>query len=401
MMQVQFGDTIYTGFTSVEATRDVESIASDFTIYATTLQGGVFPVQRAQKTIIFVDDTPILTGWVDKIKIDYSGGSTNLQHNITVTGRDKNQDLVDSMLDSKTQLSTPISLIAIIQNVLSYIGMTDTKIINNAGDIPSFTNSEIVTGYLAQNAYEFLDQYCIKRQVIMTSDGNGNIVLTNGQGTSSSAAAIMQLNGQNNNILEGNVEYDDTKRFNRYIVRSQANNAAPDPIASLDDDDPTSAPSTQNKAIVSVKGEATDDTVRKSRVLSINADVSSNVSDTVNRAQWEMQMRNARAINYQCTVQGHRQNGSTGDIWAPLQTIRVIDDFCGLDDNYLIRKVKYTWKLMSEGDGGAITTLDIVPLDTFTLMASQERRRMRKRKPKKGVKYFSDTELNKILYGTN
>lgn len=403
MMQVQFDDIIYTGFTAIECTIDVESLSADFKIYASTLQGGVFPVKRMQKTIIYVDNTPILTGYIDTIEIDYSCTKDSIQHNITVTGRNKLQDLVDSSIDSKIQLNTPATLITIIQTVLNFIGLTDVKIINNAGDIDPFGTDELISGYLAQNAFDFLDEYCAKRQVLMTSDGLGNIVLTTGQGVQTDGVALMQLNGTTNNIKEAHVKYDDSKRFYKYTVRSQANNAAPDASASLSlsDDDPEATVSDQNKNIVSVKGEAFDTGVRTSRIMSFNADISSNVSDSVDRAQWEKSIRQARAINYNCIVNGHRQQITEGLIWTPLQIIRVEDDFCGLDDSYIIRKVKYTWSLMSQESGGAITNIDVVPVDTYTLMSAQERRRLRKRKRKKGLAQATQSEINQVLFGVD
>src|SRR5690348_1952243 len=103
VMQVQFGDTLYTGFESIQATKDIESLCGDYTIKCTTIEGGVFPAQRMQKCIVYIDQTPINTGYIDKIQGDYSASETNLQHNIIITGRDKTQDIVDSTLDSHTE----------------------------------------------------------------------------------------------------------------------------------------------------------------------------------------------------------------------------------------------------------------------------------------------------------
>jgi prophage tail gpP-like protein len=379
MIQVQLSNKVYTGFVDIEVIRDIETLASTFRFSASTLEGGSFPISRGESCNIIVDGETVLTGYVDKISVRYMKNT----HTIEVSGRDRTSDIIDSTIDGTVELSTPISLENIISKTLGSIGYTGFKIINNAGSIDDFQKTQMVSGTIGETAFDFLDSYCANRQVLLTTDGLGNIVLTRGAGIASPANLQNLLNGTENNIFESSVDYDDEKRFNKYIIKAQGNTAA---IASTGS---TVAP----KDLVSIKGESTDSDVRTSRLCVLNATKVSNISDAVNRAQWERDIRRARAIQYNPSVNGHSITG-TKTVWKPLLLVNVNDVFCNVKDTLIVRKVTYRSEL---GDVGNVTKLDLVPRDTFKLLSDQAKKKEKKRKGKKKGGYATQQEINAVL----
>lgn len=366
MIQVTIDGTPYTAFKEYNIERSMEDITSTFSFTLTTLDGGLFPVDRGASIIVEVDGKRFCNGYVDRVAISYSVN----EHTITITGRDKTQDIIDSSLDSNLELNTPISLENIIKKVLSYLGL-NLKLINQVGDIDLFQKSEIVSGEIGQNCWDFIDQYCRKREVMLTTDGDSNIIITQGSGVEINGMLLHKINGTVNNVKSANVEFNDDKRFSSYVVKSQLNPTA----IGLSFNDSAAVPSTQ---IVSSKGSASDDAIRSTRKLVIKAETASSNQDALKRAEWEREIRRARALSYSLIVDGFKYGTNPGEIWEPLQVVSVIDDFASINDQLLIRKVNFNLSLES----GQITTLELVPKIAYNLKPPKFKK---KKKNKKGT----------------
>ena len=72
------------------------------------------------------------------------------------------------------------------------------------------------------------------------------------------------------------------------------------------------------------------------------------------RANWERGSRMGKALASTYKVQGWRQ--STGALWVPNQTVRVIDPIIGFDRDMLIVEVEY-----SLDASGTVATLSVAP----------------------------------------
>jgi prophage tail gpP-like protein len=88
----------YTGWESVEVGDDLEQLGKDFTLTTNIPADKTYVIKKGQAVVIYLDNDKKLTGYVDKVRI--SEGATSSK--MTVTGRDKSCDFVDSRLSNKT-----------------------------------------------------------------------------------------------------------------------------------------------------------------------------------------------------------------------------------------------------------------------------------------------------------
>lgn len=123
-LYLEVDGTRYDGFTSITVSRSIEAVASTFSFEATAASTISFPITTGQKARVVIGDKPVVNGWVENVSVKYDAGS----HSITIEGRDKTCDLVDSTLGGKNEFIAPIGLIDVITTVLNRIGITIRKI---------------------------------------------------------------------------------------------------------------------------------------------------------------------------------------------------------------------------------------------------------------------------------
>lgn len=105
-----------------------------------------------------------------------------------------------------------------------------------------------------------------------------------------------------------------------------------------------------------VRATATDPAVTRHRPLVVLAEQALDDAEAAERAQWEADVRAARARRVTVQVRGWRERGDTGPLWAPGRLAHVDDDWLGLDREMLISAVVYS--LDSEGTRA---TLSLAP----------------------------------------
>jgi prophage tail gpP-like protein len=344
-ISIEVNGEAFENFTSASAQISLDSLSGSFSFDAVSTDGQILPFENGDACRILIDGEPVIVGFIEKLSYSYA----SQDHTISIQGRDKTADLIDSTMTG-LKLSPPISLKQAIEAVLKNIGVTDIEVIEGV-ETENFNQAEEkLSASVGQNAFDFCETLARKRQVLLTKDSNGNIFITNGSGFESNAAVQNLIDSNNNNILSASVSYDLTGRFNKYIVKSQLNPVA----ANFAGDVPVKQMTTQ-------QGEAIDENVRTGRQLVVKAENASSNGQSVKRATWSANVRKARGRVYSCEVEGFRN--SDGVLYWFNQLIQVVDEFAEINAKMLVNSVEFSFSVSD----GATTTLSFVDSNAYTL----------------------------------
>jgi len=341
----------YTNFENAETQRSVEALCGSFSFASSADENEAFPVKVGDTIQILVDEESQLNGFIEGLEISYSAND----HTISVRGRNKLGDLVDSTVGEIKEFTGAVSLVDIAKTIISGIGFTDVEVINNAG-VVSFDAFDITSAEVGQKAFEFLELYARKKQILVTNDGNGNLVLTRAS-TEVFPAVLTNKKAPNNtvnNILSSTVRIDNAQRYRTYINRSQLNPHNVDAGVTP-------------RNLVEQLGLAVDGAIRNTRTFEFNAEESLSSESAVDRAKWEATFRKAKSLSYTATVQGHSVNGQ---IWTPNILVRVEDEFANLSTDLMIRTVRFRQSV----DEGSTTMLEMTYKDAYTLELEEDSR---------------------------
>lgn len=339
-----------TFFQEAKVVKSLETLCGAFTFKSTANSDNLFPLRVNDSVEIIADGVTILNGFIETLQVDYSASN----HVITVSGRDKLSDLIDSTVGETKEFIGNVTLINVARRILDDLDLTSIEIINNAGDISPFEASEVTSAEIGQGAFTFLELFARKRQVILTSDEQSNLVLLRAGSENAPLKLKNKRQSVDNNILSANVSINNNQRYRSYIAQSQLNPRNLEAFFTAQD-------------IAGQTGNATDNDIRQSRIYEFNSEESDTIESLNQRANWESNIRRARSFNYSATVQGHTFNGQ---IIRPNQIIQVLDEFCNIDAQLLIKNVEYAYSL----SGGSVTKIVVTYKDAYTLQAEQDRR---------------------------
>lgn len=329
----------YEGFTDVVINRSIENFCSEFSFSTTVREDESRVIQNAFKVQdevkIFIDSQLITTGYIEDLDISYSASADS--HNISLKGRDKTGDLIDSSAIEKEYSTRSFS--RLVEITLKDNGYTNIKTINNLGALAF--QEDIVKVEKSDTIFSFLDKYAKKLQVLLTTNEEGNIVITREGTAKADGVLISEKLGKNNNILSASISATSREMFRFIEVYAQSNN------------DSFGDNSTNQK------GLAIDNQIRSVRRKRMTLDLASSAITLNQLANWQLNLRRAKGRRYECTVQGFY---SKDKIWKANTLVEVLDDKCQLNGEFLIQGVSY-----QKSNSGTFTTLSIVNKGAFTL----------------------------------
>lgn len=357
MIEIEFDGQRFTGFTEARVSRSVEAVSGSFSV---TVKGGREgqPFKRGGAVKFFVDSELFLTGFIEQMTVTYNASD----HQTRLSGRSKTADLIDSHVDGTIELNPSagdgFTLTQLAKQIIDNIGLDiivdDTLVL----DLKPFKGDSPASGEVAEKGFDIIERYARKRQVFLTTDGDGNLVFVRGDQGRQGAVLIHVTppkDTSNNNILDGEINIDDSERFNKYIFHSQGN-----PTFFAKSDIPK-----DNENLVGRRSDCDDPDIRPSRVLQLQAENSTDIEELEERARWEADIRKSRSLVYTYRVVGH--SGGVG-IYKPNRIIRVIDDFAFENDTELLIK-DVTFEVSN--DGGNTTSLNLVRKNAFTLIVEE------------------------------
>ena len=339
----------YDNFISLNCTVRLDVLCNTFGGLMARDLNEPLPFRIGDKCEIEVDGTKVFTGTIELMTINYDEDS----HTIELSGRDNTSDILDSSIDELSDIREGAPFKSIIEQVIKHIG-SSVQVVEEFVAAPFNPINDIAAPEPGENAFEFLEKLSRQRQVLLTSDGDGNVVITRSSGQSQTSTKLQNIlpgesNSFNNNILKSNVSYDNTGRYNLYRLTGQGNPSA------LGD---TGAPDLD--PVITRGGGVRDPEIRPGRQLVISAESAFTNDDNFNRAAWEANIRKARGRLYSPTVEGF---SADGDLWRINRIISVVDVFAGIEDRMLINATTFKFNL----EEGQTTELTLVEPDAYTL----------------------------------
>ncbi len=349
---VQFG-----GFTSANVTTRLDALSSVFQFDATSSGAKPLPFSGGQACQVFADGELVLTGNIEVVSASYDSGN----HAITFEGRDKTGDLLDSSLGGKgadgkslSSISAPISLASICRRVIAHIG-ADIQVVDEANALIFSAAVDVATADPGDNAFEFLEKYSRKRQVLLSNNPQGDLLLAKPSGITIGGSIINRVGnpGNANNVIRADVLYDSTGRFNLYRAMSQLNTVAGGLSALFSATTTSDQGSTQ---------QAIDDLIRVGRQKILVAEAVTSGKGTFDRASWDAKIQKARGRVYSPELSGFRDQ--TGELWRTNVLPQVVDEFVGIEARMLVNSVTFSNSLL---DGSERVILGMVERDAYTL----------------------------------
>ena len=337
----------YQGFTDALVNRSVENLASQFS-FSTTIKdsfdfmSGVFgKIQndlKAQDFVkILIDDNSVMSGFIEDLDISYSSSS----HSISVSGRDKTGDLIDSSIIPKQYFQR--NFVRLLENVLSDNGHS-IAVINDVADLSTLGAKEVITAEKGDTIAAFMDRYAKKLQVLLVTNADGDLVITREGSDLAVGRLVQEINGNNNNILSASINISTTERYRFFEIYSSKGND--DFIAQT----------------VGQSGIAIDSSIRATRRKRVNMSADTESVSLKNLAKWYLNIRRAKGSRYNCRVQGFYTNRNSGLLWQPNTLVQVKDELCQVSGQFLIQGVSFVKNLQ-----GCFTDLSIVEQGAFSI----------------------------------
>lgn len=346
MIELTVNGTPFTDFISASVTLALDTLANDFTFVASAVDG--FPPFGVDDEVkVTVNGVKRLTGFIDEV----NGSDQEGSHTVTYTGRDKTGDFIDSQIDriNDIRANESLTLKKIIEIVIDHLGL-NIKVIDEFNPAPFNQAEDIISPEVGQGPLDLVAQYARKRQALLSSDADGNIVITQSAPTDSGAALQRLRGSDSNNIISQSWTVNGSERFAKYVHRGQLdpralNFAGDTDIATVEDQG----------------AEVADTEVRSGRQRVVVESESYSSAQLQDRAKWSKQVAKARATRFSCVAQGHSKPG--GGEWEDNTLVQINSDVADINRKMLINTLTF-----SQGEGQpTVTSFEFVERNAFTI----------------------------------
>lgn len=352
MIRLEIDGTVFEDFIDSSANESMLEFSKQFSFSLATSSKVKLPFSGGETVAVFIDDQLFLSGTLEKYSVSYDDGS----HTVDISGRDFTADISDSDLLAVGEFTVPITLERIIEKVIAQLE-NDISVKNNSGEDLTFDQEsvDLISIEDGMNAYEFIRKYALKKDVLLSSDADGNISIEK----TNSDIFIMHLQNSindidGNNILSASIEVDRTNLFNKYYAKSELN------VLNLEETEAL----VEN--IVDQQALFEDNDLPKGRQVVIQAETSSSNPQLQQRAEWESILR--RSGNYSVNVELLGHSTTFGEVYQKNKKIFIQDDFLGLSELMMIESVEF----INSSQNGNITNLVLVNENSFTNQMNNE-----------------------------
>jgi prophage tail gpP-like protein len=331
------GGKLYGGWKEIRMTRSIRCLSGGFELSVSDKWGELkdaWQIVPGNECEVRVGKETLITGYVDRVSPSFSAEGRS----ISIAGRDKTADLVDS-----SAVHTPggwqnisLSRLAAILAKPFGVSVTVDPLAASRANHLSAHPVRITNG---ESAFELLEKEARTAGVLLMTDGKGGILITMASSERAKTALV-----QGSNILEASADYDFKDRFSTYLVKSQ--------LTTLTEGD-TSVPEP------SAKGSATDPEIKRYRPLLVIAETLATDALCRARAQWEAKSRVGKSVKIQASVATWRQ--IDGSLWKLNTVVSFESAWLGMKSDFLISGITFT-----KGSGGTIAHLTLEPRDAYS-----------------------------------
>lgn len=348
-MKLKVNGVEYENFTRANCEVRLDALCRSFSFEAVAPGGQALPFKGGERCEVIVDGERVLTGNIEVVSVDYNGQD----HTVSVKGRSRSADLLDSTIDTLDDLRFDnLTLKGLIETVVASLGLS-LRVIDEATPAAFNPAEDLAAPEPGESAFSFIEKYSRKRQVFITDNADGNIVIASNSGRTAAGAVQHIIGATDNNVLTCSFSYDTTGRYNAYKISSGLN-----PVAL------NLAGDTDLASLVNQSGGVFDKEIRRGRQLVIVSETPFSAINCTDRAKWEADIRKARGLAYSATVPGFRVGGSSGALWRTNRVYQIVDDFVGKIEPMLCNSVVYSF----DAEQGRQTSLGFVSKNAYKLL---------------------------------
>ena len=272
---------IFSGWLTAEIERSLRAVSGHFAINYTDRwagQNSPWQLNAGDECSIELDGETVITGIIDSKEADLEANSRHL----SVTGRDKTGNLVDSGTLLQQKSFKGISLKSMAEKLATPFGV----FVSSNSDAANASINTVTFQY-NESIWETINRLAQYQGVLAYPDANGGIIF------SDVCETVQDTLDEKKNILEINAQTDASEKFQKYIVVSHS--GAPD------------------RKITTVRAEATDNSVKTPRCKIIIISKNTDKNGAQARANWEMAMHTAKSFHANVTLIGWKN--SSGNLW--------------------------------------------------------------------------------------
>lgn len=323
-VEVRCNGKSFRGFNSVNVVRSMDQIAATYSLgvfrETSDAQPFMVPVLPDDSVEVLLDGEVVISGYNETTVPTLGPDSCSC----VISGKESTVDLVKCGCPELVFQNKKVD--EIVRRICSGLGIgySSTSGIDFGSPLKSISAKPGV------KAFDFIRQVCKERRVFPVGDGLGKVSFFS---KASGSASVALVQGKNIVAMQGN--FSNAERYSKYRV--------------------VSAHDSKGKTYA----EALDDQVQRQREWVVMDNQVSTKENCLARAQWEAHHRQAASNSLSVTVIGWRQKPD-GPLWAPGILVTAEIPAFGVNDQFLINRVNYTF-----GSSGIQSTLQLVPPDLY------------------------------------
>lgn len=343
----------FDGWKKVTVSQAFDKATGECSLTISPLPGNPLPADVGSTAQVILAGRPVITGHVHEVTGSHGWG----EHDIELSIRDKTQDMIDSTVGPGVEFKPPIQLKQVLDGTLKKMGLSGIKVIDKANPEQFRKGGEVPVAAIDDTGFGYADQWARKRQVVLNTDGEGNLVIDRNRKQRGPGALIKMFEDSPlNNVKKATYKNSDAGRHNETDCHAQKSTNDLDYWETR----PKGDEPAQSNPLATKTGKAVDSSIRPERKLHYRARQGIEGKTPEQAAKWRTNLARARNYTYEAEVAGFEM--APGQLWWPGFIIPVRDDHFLISDELFIKEVTFT----KDWDGGAVTQISLTAKDAYS-----------------------------------